>query len=68
MSTEPLDPTHAYYYNTRTGEVEQGYASSWSDRMGPYATREEAENALALADRRNASWEQGDREWDGDES
>ena len=45
MSTEPLDPERAYYYNTRTGEVEQGYASSWSDRMGPYATRAEAEVA-----------------------
>jgi hypothetical protein len=66
MSTEPLDPERAYYFNTRTGEVEQGYASSWSDRMGPYATRAEAENALALAAQRNKQWEQADRDWDDD--
>lgn len=66
MSTEPLDPERAYYFNTRTGEVEQGYASSWSDRMGPYATRAEAENALALAAQRNKQWEQEDRDWDDD--
>jgi len=67
MSTEPLDPERAYYYNTRTGEVEQGYASSWSDRMGPYATRAEAESALALAAQRNKQWEQADRDWDDDD-
>jgi len=66
MSTEPLDPERAYYFNTRTGEVEQGFASSWSDRMGPYATRAEAENALALAAQRNKQWEQDDRDWDDD--
>jgi hypothetical protein len=66
MSTEPLDPERAYYFNTRTGEVEQGYASSWSDRMGPYATRAEAENALAIAAQRNKQWEQADRDWDDD--
>lgn len=68
MSNDSLDPEHAFYFNTRTGEVEQGYASSWSDRMGPYATREEAQSALALARQRNQEWEQSDREWDGDDS
>lgn len=67
MSTEPLDPERAFYFNTRTGEVEQGLASSWSNRMGPYATHAEAENALALARQRNQDWDQSDRDWDGDE-
>lgn len=67
MSSEPLDPATAYYYNTQTGEVEQGYASDWTDRMGPYATREEAANALANAAARNREWDQADRNWDGDQ-
>jgi hypothetical protein len=36
-----------WWYNTSTGEVEQGAKSPWSDRAGPYATREEAEGAPA---------------------
>lgn len=34
-----------WWFNTRTGEVEQGAQSAWSDRAGPYKTREEAEGA-----------------------
>ena len=67
MSTEPIDPAAAYYYNTETGQVEQGYTSDWTDRMGPYRTRAEAEKALETAAQRNAAWEQADREWNGDE-
>lgn len=68
MSTEPLDPTTAYYYNTRTGEVEQGLVSDWTDRMGPYRTAEEAAHAMEIAARRNQQWDEADREWDGDEA
>lgn len=41
-----------YYYNPATGEVTQGKADSWDNRMGPYATREEAEHALSIANER----------------
>lgn len=41
-----------YYYNPSTGEVTQGKADSWDNRMGPYDTREEAEHALATANER----------------
>lgn len=68
MSSEPIDPTKAFYYNTETGEVEQGFVSDWTDRMGPYRTREEAANALATAAQRNQAWDQADREWDGDDA
>lgn len=68
MSTEPLDPATSFYFNTETGEVEQGYVSDWTDRMGPYRTREEAQNALQRAAQRNRAWDEADREWDGDES
>jgi hypothetical protein len=36
-----------WWYNTSTGEVEHGAQSAWSDRAGPYASREEAEGAPA---------------------
>ena len=46
-----------YYFNTSTGEVELGYVSGVSHRMGPYDTREEAARALEIARERNAQWE-----------
>lgn len=41
-----------YYFNPTTGEVTQGKQDSWDNRMGPYDTREEAENALQIAAQR----------------
>ena len=38
-----------WYYNTRTGDVEYGKLSSFTHRMGPYDTREDAERALKIA-------------------
>lgn len=51
-----------YFYNTRTHEVEEGRRSDWSQVMGPYATREEAQAALETARSRNEAWEAQDRE------
>lgn len=36
-----------------------------TDRLGPYATREEAENALDRVDERNKAWDDDD-EWGED--
>jgi hypothetical protein len=36
------------------------------DRMGPYATRDEAAAALQTAAARNKSWQEADKDWDGD--
>jgi hypothetical protein len=36
-----------------------------TDRLGPYATREEAEHALQLVEERNKAWEEDD-EWGED--
>lgn len=47
-----------FWYNTTTGEVEQGAQSPWSDRAGPYKTREEAAGAkerIAANSRRMAA-------------
>ncbi|HUG86215.1 MAG TPA: hypothetical protein VMM13_16745 [Euzebya sp.] len=37
------------------------------DRLGPYATREAAENWRETAAARNESWEEEDRRWVGGE-
>jgi hypothetical protein len=51
-----------YWYNTRTGEVEIGRQSPWNRRMGPYRTREEAEQAIEIARQRAAEWS-AEEEW-----
>lgn len=52
-----------YWYNTETGEVEEGRRSSWTHLMGPYGTRAEAERALESARSRTESWEKDDEDW-----
>lgn len=52
-----------YWYNAETGEVEEGRHSPWTNRMGPYPTREAAEHALEKAADRTASWDAEDRRW-----
>jgi len=51
-----------YFYNIRTHEVEEGRQSDWSQLMGPYATREEARQALERARARNDAWDAQDAE------
>jgi hypothetical protein len=51
-----------FYYNTETGQVEQGRQSSWTHLMGPYPTREAAQQALSTARSRSAAWDEEDRE------
>jgi hypothetical protein len=52
-----------YYFNTRTGQVEQVEDKSQSkDLLGPYPTRAEAENALSAARERTERWDTEDRE------
>lgn len=53
-------PEHGYYYDVSTGEVVQGLTHSWQHRMGPYATRAEAEHALQTARERTCSWDEED--------
>ncbi len=59
-----------YYYNLQTRQVEEGKISGADDRMGPYPTREAAQQALDAAGARNAMWDEADRkwrrDWDGD--
>ena len=50
-----------FYYNTETGQVEQGKQSTWSHLMGPYPTREAAQHALEQARARTVAWDEEDR-------
>ena len=56
-----------YYYNTRTGEVEQGKQTGALHRMGPYPTRAAAAEAYERAADRNEAWDAEDKEWQDDE-
>ncbi|MFE6255366.1 SPOR domain-containing protein [Agromyces sp. NPDC057865] len=50
------DVEHQYWYNMKTGEVEQGFQSPAPDRVGPFETRAEAERALEILRANSAKW------------
>lgn len=49
-----------FWYNVVTGAVEEGAQSDWTQLIGPYATRAEAEMALEKVQRRNEAWDSQD--------
>lgn len=54
-----------YYYclDHRTVEADEGCRAA--DRLGPYATQEEAQQALATVQQRNEQWD-NDPKWNDD--
>jgi hypothetical protein len=58
MSDERIESQ--WYYNDRTKQVEQGLQSPNRDHIGPFATREEAENALQRVAQNNEKWDAED--------
>ena len=56
-----------FWFNPETREVEEGRVSPWTDRMGPYPTREAAQAALEKAEARTEAWDEADRRWKGEE-
>ena len=52
-----------YWYNPTTGEVEEGRVSPWTDRMGPYPSKEAAQEALTKADALSEARDEADRRW-----
>ena len=50
------DVEHMFWYNLRTGEVEQGFVSQSVDRVGPFETHAEAERALEILRANSAKW------------
>ncbi|MCZ9308243.1 hypothetical protein ACUY3K_05990 [Corynebacterium uberis] len=53
-----------WYFQPSTGEVTQGPATGFEDRMGPYNTREEAAAALETAAQRNKEFDDQDEAWE----
>ena len=45
-----------WWYNNKTGAVEEGPQSLGSDRDGPYASREDAARAPQIAAERSKKW------------
>lgn len=52
-----------FWFNTATGEVEVGRRASWEHLLGPYETREEAQQALSKARERSQAWDDDDEAW-----
>jgi hypothetical protein len=58
------DTEHQFWYNMRTGLVEEGAQSLSLDRVGPFRTREEASRALDTLRENSKRWadeDAGDR-------
>jgi hypothetical protein len=45
-----------WWFNNKTGKVEEGAQSLGSDRDGPFGTREEAERAPQIIAERSRKW------------
>lgn len=56
-----------WFFNVRTGLVEGRSGAKSADRLGPYSTREEAQEALARVQARNDVWDEQDKSPDEDE-
>ena len=56
------DADQKWFFDPTTKEVSQGKTSGWENRMGPYDTREEAENAIEIAQARNDAADAADEE------
>ena len=58
----------SWYFCQRHDRAEpEGEACRALDRLGPYPTREAAENWRELAAARNEEWEEQERAWEGDD-
>ena len=54
-----------WYYCIEHGTVEPKFGCRITDRIGPFATREEAAKALEKVEERNKEWD-NDPNWDDD--
>lgn len=59
-----IDEDNQYWYNDQTGEVEKGPQSLAIDRIGPFASAEEAARALEIVRERGQQWAAEDEEED----
>jgi len=63
MDDANAGPAPEFWFNTATGQVEQGRQTSWEHLMGPYPTRAEAQAALERARERSRAWDEEDDAW-----
>ena len=56
-----MNDDQSWWYCLRHGNVEHGPGCPGKDRLGPYATREEAEHALDRVRERNEEWDAQDQ-------
>jgi len=56
------DDDHAWWFCLKHMRVEHGAGCPDKDRMGPYATQNEAAGALAKARERNEAWRKQDQD------
>ena len=60
---DEIGQSTAFYYNIKTGQVEREGESKAKDLLGPFATAEEAANALEIIREREERKNAEDREW-----
>ena len=63
MSAESGEPGTQYWWSLTHQRVEEGPGSPNAERMGPYATYEEAATAIERAKRRTAREDAEDEDW-----
>ena len=56
-----------WYWCLKHGTVEQGLVCKADDRLGPYASREAAQNWRQTSEAREDRWEEQDKAWHGEE-
>jgi hypothetical protein len=61
------DDNDQWWFCLKHNTVEPTEACANSERLGPYATRDEAQNALAIAAERTERWEHDPKWTDDDE-
>lgn len=60
--TQTMSQNKEWYFDTATGEVSEGKTHSWTTRLGPYASQEEAERALETVKERNKAADEDEEE------
>jgi hypothetical protein len=64
--SKPTGQPGEWFYCIKHGKVEEGPECPAKDRLGPYASREEAAHALETAAERNQEW-RDDPRWNDEE-
>lgn len=59
-----MEQEEKYWFNTKTNQVEKGLKSSSLNRIGPFETESEAQNAKAIIRERSEAWTKQEKEED----